>query len=122
MKVDPKQILITSGAQQAFVIISYVLMNKNDNVWYENPGHIAGRDLMKIVGGDVSPIPIDNEGLNLPFAILNFPKPKGFVAAASITSCIFTSNFFETIFFFPVDVVIFFSRLQFFIKNDLEFP
>ena len=76
MKVDPKQILITSGAQQAFVLISYVLMNRNDNVWYENPGHIAGRDLMKIVGGDVSPIPIDNEGLNLPFAILNFPKPK----------------------------------------------
>ena len=28
MKVDPKQILITSGAQQAFVLISYVLMNK----------------------------------------------------------------------------------------------
>ena len=76
MKVDPKQILITSGAQQAFVLISYVLMNKDDTVWYENPGHIAGRDLMKIVGGDVSPIPIDNEGLNLPFAISNFPKPK----------------------------------------------
>jgi GntR family transcriptional regulator/MocR family aminotransferase len=76
MKVDPKQILITSGAQQAFVLISYVLMNKNDTVWYENPGHIAGRDLMKIVGGDVSPIPIDSEGLSLPFAILNFPKPK----------------------------------------------
>ena len=53
-----------------------ILAIKNDNVWYENPGHIAGRDLMKIVGGDVSPIPIDNEGLNLPFAILNFPKPK----------------------------------------------
>ena len=76
MKVDPKQILITSGAQQAFVLISYVLMNKNDTVWYENPGHIAGRDLLKIVGGDVSPVPIDKEGLNLPYAVLNFSKPK----------------------------------------------
>ena len=76
MKVDPKQILITSGAQQAFVLISYILMNTNDTVWYENPGHIAGRDLMQIVGGDVAPIPIDDEGLNLPFAISNFPKPK----------------------------------------------
>ena len=76
MRVDPKQILITSGAQQAFVLISYVLMNKNDTIWYENPGHIAGRDVMKIAGGHVSPVPIDNEGLNLPYAILNFPKPK----------------------------------------------
>ena len=76
MKVDPKQILITSGAQQAFVLISYVLMNKNDTIWYENPGHIAGRDLLKIVGGDVSPVPIDKEGLNLPYAVLNFSKPK----------------------------------------------
>ena len=76
MKVDPKQILITSGAQQAFVLISYVLMNKNDTVWYENPGHIAGRDLLKIVGGDVSPVPIDKEGLNLPYAVQNFSKPK----------------------------------------------
>ena len=62
-EVDPEQILITSGAQQAFVLISYVLMNKNDTVWYENPGHIAGRDVMRIVGGDVSPVPIDGEGL-----------------------------------------------------------
>ena len=76
MKVDPKQILITSGAQQAFVLISYVLMNKNDTIWYENPGHIAGLDLLKIVGGDVSPVPIDKEGLNLPYAVLNFSKPK----------------------------------------------
>ena len=76
MRVDPKQILITSGAQQAFVLISYVLMNKNDTIWYENPGHIAGRDVMKIAGGHVSPVPIDKEGLNLPYAILNFPKPK----------------------------------------------
>ena len=51
-------------------------MNKNDTIWYENPGHIAGRDVMKIAGGHVSPVPIDNEGLNLPYAILNFPKPK----------------------------------------------
>ena len=76
MKVDPKQILITSGAQQAFVLISYILMNKNDTIWYENPGHIAGRDLLKIVGGDVSPVPIDKEGLNLPYAVQNLSKPK----------------------------------------------
>ena len=76
MQVDPEQILITSGAQQAFVLISYVLMNKNDTVWYENPGHIAGRDVMRIVGGDVSPVPIDGEGLDLPYAIQNFSIPK----------------------------------------------
>ena len=49
MKVDPEQIPITSGAQQAFVLISYVLMNKDDTVWYENPGHIAGRDVSELL-------------------------------------------------------------------------
>jgi len=76
MHVDPSQIIITSGAQQAFVLVCYVLLNLNDTVWYENPGHIAGREVMNIVGADVQPVPIDKEGLNLAYAVQNYPIPK----------------------------------------------
>ena len=69
MQVDPDQVVITSGAQAAFVQIAFVLLNRGDTVWYENPGHIAGRDLMQIMGADIRPVPIDNEGLDLKFAI-----------------------------------------------------
>ena len=53
MQVDHEQIIITSGAQQAFVLISLILLNVNDTVWYENPGHIAGRDIMSLVGAAI---------------------------------------------------------------------
>ncbi|NOX40112.1 MAG: PLP-dependent aminotransferase family protein [Alphaproteobacteria bacterium] len=75
MQVDPAQIVITSGAQQAFVLIAFVLLNKGDTVWYENPGHIAGRDVLQIMGSNVVPVPIDDEGMDLNFAIEKHHKP-----------------------------------------------
>ena len=75
MQVDHEQIIITSGAQQAFVLISIILLNENDTVWYENPGHIAGRDIMSLVGATIAPIPIDKEGLDLNHAIARYTKP-----------------------------------------------
>ncbi len=75
MQVDPAQIVITSGAQQAFVMIAFVLLNKGDVVWYENPGHIAGRDVMQIMGANIAAVPVDNEGLDIQFAIDNHPNP-----------------------------------------------
>ena len=74
--IDPKQIIITSGAQQAFVLIAFVLLNKGDTVWYENPGHIACRDVMQIMGANVVPVPIDSEGIDLRYAIENHPNPS----------------------------------------------
>ncbi|MCP5084041.1 MAG: PLP-dependent aminotransferase family protein [Alphaproteobacteria bacterium] len=75
MEADPSQIVITSGGQQAFAMIAFVLLNQGDTVWYENPGHIAGRDLMRIMGARVAPVPIDCEGLDLDHAIKRHPKP-----------------------------------------------
>jgi len=75
MQVDPDQIVITAGAQQAFVLIAFVLLNQGDTVWYENPGHIAGRDVMQIMGANVAPVPIDSEGMDLNFAVEKHPKP-----------------------------------------------
>lgn len=76
MVVDPEEVVITSGAQQAFVLITFVLLGRGDTVWYENPGHIAGRDVMRIMGANVAPVPIDAEGLDLGFAMARHPRPK----------------------------------------------
>ena len=76
MQADSEQIVITSGAQQAFVLIAFALLTRGDTVWYENPGHIAGRDIMQVMGANVAPVPIDAEGIDLEFAIKNYPSPK----------------------------------------------
>ena len=75
MQVDAQQIVITSGAQQAFVLIAFVLLNTGDTVWYENPGHIAGRDVMQIMGAKIAPVPIDDEGLDIDYAATRHPVP-----------------------------------------------
>ena len=76
MQADSEQIVITSGAQQAFTLIAFALLTRGDTVWYENPGHIAGRDIMQVMGANVAPVPIDAEGIDLEFAIKNYPSPK----------------------------------------------
>ena len=76
LNVDTEQIVITSGAQQAFTLIAFALLTRGDTVWYENPGHIAGRDIMQVMGANVAPVPIDAEGIDLEFAIKNQPSPK----------------------------------------------
>jgi len=75
MQADPSQIVITSGAQQAFVMIAFVLLRQGDTVWYENPGHIAGRDVMRGMGANIAPVSIDGEGLDLADAVSRHPRP-----------------------------------------------
>ena len=75
VQADPSQIVITSGAQQAFVMISFVLLRQGETVWYENPGHIAGRDVMQAMGARIAPVPIDDEGLDLDYAISRHDGP-----------------------------------------------
>jgi GntR family transcriptional regulator / MocR family aminotransferase len=71
---DPEQVVLTSGSQQAFVLIALTLLNRGDTVWYENPGHIAGRDAMQLMGAKIYPTPIDKEGIDVSFAQENHPK------------------------------------------------
>lgn len=83
LRVDADQIVITSGAQQAFVLIAFALLKSGDTVWYENPGHIAGRDVMIAMGASVMPVPIDPEGLDLNYAKSTFETPKLIFATPS---------------------------------------
>lgn len=71
---EPEQVVLTGGAQQAFVLIAFTLLNQGDTVWYENPGHIAGRDAMHMMGAEIFPIPIDSEGIDIDFASKTHPK------------------------------------------------
>ncbi len=65
------QIIVTAGAQQAFA-----LLNPGDVVWCEDPGHIAGRDAMRILGANVVPVPVDDEGIDIDYARANCPPAK----------------------------------------------
>lgn len=65
IKCDPEQIFIVSGAQQAFFLISALLLNPGDHVWFENPGAIGARNAFVASGADIVPVEVDEEGLSV---------------------------------------------------------
>ena len=76
VQVDPSQIVITSGGQQAFAMLAFVLLNQGDTVWYEDPGHIAGRDILRLAGADVASVPIDEQGMDIAYAIARHRRAR----------------------------------------------
>ena len=58
-----RQIFITNGAQHAFHIIGSMLLNRGDKVWFENPGAIGAYNALLAAGGEMIPLPIDDQGL-----------------------------------------------------------
>ena len=63
IKCDPEQIFIVAGAQQAFSLISSLLLDPGDPVWFENPGASGARNAFIANGADLIAVPVDQEGL-----------------------------------------------------------
>lgn len=76
VNVEAEQIIITAGAQQAFSLIAFTLLDPGDVVWTEDPGHIAGRDAMRIFGAEVKSVSIDSEGFDLNYATKQHPAAR----------------------------------------------
>ncbi len=68
----PEQIVVTAGAQQAFVLIALTLLQYHAVAWCEDPGHIAVRDAMRLLGVDVKSVPIDESGFDLGYATRHY--------------------------------------------------
>ncbi len=68
IRCKEEQIIITAGAQQAFTLLATALLKQGDVVWCEDPGHIAIRDAMRLLGADVRSVPIDQDGFDLAYA------------------------------------------------------
>ncbi|MFF1574423.1 PLP-dependent aminotransferase family protein [Leifsonia sp. NPDC058292] len=58
-------IVITSGAQQAFDLIGRVLLEPGDVVAVEDPGYPPVRQLFESQGVRVAPVPVDDSGLRV---------------------------------------------------------
>lgn len=62
---DWRQIFIVAGAQQAFHLVANALVDPGDKVWFENPGAIGARNSLVLSGADLTPIPVDDAGLDV---------------------------------------------------------
>lgn len=65
IKCDAEQIFIVNGAQQAFSLISAMMVNPGENVWFENPGAIGARNAFVANGANLVPVDVDEEGMRV---------------------------------------------------------
>ncbi|HNP37100.1 MAG TPA: PLP-dependent aminotransferase family protein [Woeseiaceae bacterium] len=56
-------VLVVSGAQQAFDLTARVLLNEDDSVVLEDPGYFGSRQVMQAHGAAIQFVSVDNEGL-----------------------------------------------------------
>ncbi|MDD1977517.1 MULTISPECIES: MocR-like pyridoxine biosynthesis transcription factor PdxR [Pseudomonas] len=71
-----QQVVIVSGAQQAFNLLAMLLLNPDDPVWMEDPGHIAARIAFQAHGCQVIPVRIDDQGINVQQGIADCPDAR----------------------------------------------
>lgn len=73
---DPGQVFITAGYQGALRLISTVLLKHGEQVWCEDPGYFRAREAVQLVGAEIVPVPLDEEGLMVERGIATAPKAR----------------------------------------------
>nr|WP_035887799.1 PLP-dependent aminotransferase family protein [Kosakonia radicincitans] len=61
----PEQVFITTGYQGALELLCRTVLRTGDSGWYENPGYFPGRYALQQMGMTLTPVPVDEEGLQV---------------------------------------------------------
>lgn len=67
IRVDPRNILVISGAQQGLDIISKVLLGQGDNVLVERPTYAGAIAVFKSRGAEISEVPLTYVGMDVSY-------------------------------------------------------
>jgi GntR family transcriptional regulator/MocR family aminotransferase len=62
---SPEQVIVTSGAQQAFDILFRLLLDPGDRAWIEEPGYLDVRASLTSAGAHIVPVPVDAQGIDV---------------------------------------------------------
>ncbi len=65
VQVEPEQVMVVSGSQQALHLTASVLLDPGDAVWMEEPGYRLARNVFAAAACRPVAIPVDEEGLNV---------------------------------------------------------
>lgn len=65
VRCEPRQVIVTAGAQQALDLIARVLVRPGEAAWLEDPGYFGARETLAAAGAAIVPVPVDGEGLDV---------------------------------------------------------
>ncbi|NTU42051.1 MAG: PLP-dependent aminotransferase family protein, partial [Nitrospirales bacterium] len=91
LKVDPSEILITSGSQQGLDLLGKVFLNEKDDVIIEEPGYLGAIQSFSVYRATFHPVPVEEEGVDVDvlsdildnsnaklfYTVPNFQNPSG---------------------------------------------
>jgi GntR family transcriptional regulator/MocR family aminotransferase len=65
LRCEPEQVVIVSGSQQALELTVRALLDPGSRVWMEEPGYELARQVFRLAGCKLVPVPVDAEGLDV---------------------------------------------------------
>ena len=80
---DASQVIVTSGAQQAFDMLFRILIDPGDQVWMEEPGYLDVRAALIGAGARLVPVPVDGCGLDVAAGVARAPHARLAVVSPS---------------------------------------
>jgi len=66
VRLEPEQVLITTGTQQSLELCARLLADAGDTVWIEDPAYWGAVKAFTACGLQLQPVPVDAEGLAPP--------------------------------------------------------
>jgi GntR family transcriptional regulator/MocR family aminotransferase len=76
LQCSDAHIFITAGFLGALTLIARTLLANENKVWVEDPGFPPARHALELAGGELIPIPVDREGLDVSVGIALAPKAR----------------------------------------------
>jgi GntR family transcriptional regulator/MocR family aminotransferase len=61
----PDQVLVLTSSQQALDLSCKLLLDPGDKAWLEEPGYPGARAALLGAGADITPVPVDSQGLDV---------------------------------------------------------
>jgi GntR family transcriptional regulator/MocR family aminotransferase len=76
VRCAPEQVIVVSGAQQAFDLAARLLLDPGDTVAVEDPGYRGMRAALAAAGAVPLPVPVDREGMDVAVLQAHLPAPR----------------------------------------------
>jgi 2-aminoadipate transaminase len=64
MQINPENVLITTGSQQALDLLGKILINPGDRILVESPTYLGALQAWNAYGAEYVPVPMDDQGMD----------------------------------------------------------
>ena len=76
VRCDASQVMIVNGSQQGLELSARALLDPGDPVWIEEPGYPGAVQAFGGVTGNLTPVPVDEDGLDVKEGIRRCPEAR----------------------------------------------